>query len=308
MAAATLPPTTSEGLAAVRGEALRVRPSRAGYGFVALYVVLLVLFGLVPTGYAIVQAFGNTSGGFAGLSNFTNAASDFRFVPALEHIGLYLLIWLVSLVVLVVGLALLLHQRATRTSSALRFVYYLPGALAGAASVLVWLFMLDPSVSPAAPLLRALGEDNFRQVIDPGHLPLLFAVIAFWTGAGGWIVIIHGALNNIPDELIQAAEMDGASRWQIARLIQIPMLKKWIVYMAILAFAAGTQLFVEPQLVAQASLGAVSDSWSPNQLAYQFAFNYGDFGYAAAIAVYLLIIGLACATVLVFRSGLFDEE
>jgi multiple sugar transport system permease protein len=315
MSATSLPtPAAAEaGGPAARGSAGSGRGSgrdggRAGYGFVAGYVALLLAFGIVPTVWALIEAFRTNDGQFAAFNNFVETAQDFRFLPAIGHIGLYLLLWLVSLVVLVVALALLLHQRANRTSDALRFVYYLPGALAGAASVLVWLFMLDPSVSPVGGLLRAFGWDNFREVIDPGNLPPLFAVIAFWTGAGGWIVIIHGALNNIPDELIEAAQIDGASRWQIAWMIQIPLLKKWIVYMVILAFAAGTQLFVEPQLVAQASLGAVSDAWSPNQLAYQFAFNYGNFGYAAAIAVDLLILGLACATVLVFRSGLFDTE
>ena len=76
-------------------------------------------------------------------------------------------------------------------------------------------------------------------------------MIAFWTGAGGWIVVMYGALNNIPPDIIEAARIDGAGAWQIARRIQIPMLRKWIVYMVILAFAGGTQLFVEPQLLSR---------------------------------------------------------
>ena len=177
-------------------------------------------------------------------------------MAAFEHIGVYLVVWLAALVVLVTALALVLHQLpAWRLGALVRFLYYIPGALAGAASVLLWLFMLDPTVSPAASFLHLLGYGTFGQVIAPGHLAILFAMIAFWTGAGGWIVVMYGALNNIPLDIMEAARIDGAGAWRIARYIQIPMLRKWIVYMVILAFATGAQLFVEPQLVSEASLG-----------------------------------------------------
>jgi len=215
-----------------------------------------------------------------------------------------------ALVVFVVGLALLLHRVAARpVSRSLRFLYYIPGALAGAASVLVWLFMLDPAVSPGSFLLRhVLGAQLFVQSIAPGHLPFVFAMIAFWTGAGGWIVVMYGALNTIPDELEEAARIDGAGPFTIALRLKLPLIRKWIAYMLILSFATGTQLFIEPQLVNEASLGLVPDTWSSNQLAYQLAFRYGDFNAAAAIAVDLLLIGLLAAVLIVTRTGLFRRE
>jgi multiple sugar transport system permease protein len=282
---------------------------RAGHGFVAGYVLLLIAFGVVPTGYAVYFAFTNANGQFIGIANFTDAASDFRYVPAVEHVALYLVCWLVSLAVLVVGLSLLLHRLAARgVSKALRFLYYIPGALAGAASVMVWLFVLDPSVSPVSFLLKALGFDTFGQVVDTGNLPVLFTLIAFWTGAGGWIVVMYGALNNIPHDIIEAARIDGASAWQTARRIQIPLLRKWIVYMVILAFAGGTQLFVEPQLLTQASVGVAGRDYSLNQLSYDFAFQNNDVNTAAAVSVELLLIGLVVAAVFVARSGFFDAD
>jgi multiple sugar transport system permease protein len=284
-------------------------PGRAGQGFVAAYVLLLIAFGVVPTGYAVYFAFTTADGRFTGLSNFATAARDFRYAPALGHIALYLAFWLVALVVFVVALSLLLHRLAARgVSKALRFLYYIPGALAGAASVMVWLFLLDPAVSPAGFLLRALGYDTFGQVIAPGHLPVLFTLIAFWTGAGGWIVVMYGALNNIPHDVIEAARIDGAGAWQTARHIQVPLLRKWIVYMAILVFAGGTQLFVEPQLLSQASVGVAGRDYSPNQLSYDFAFQNNDVNTAAAISVELLLVGLVVAALFVARSGFFDAD
>jgi multiple sugar transport system permease protein len=280
----------------------------AGHLFVAGYVLLLVAFGVLPTAYGIYFAFTNAGNAFAGLSNFIGAYRDFRFLPAAGHVGMYLVIWLAFLVVLVTGLAITLQQLPRRLSRMIRFLYYIPGALAGAASVMVWLFMLDPTVSPAASLLRLLGYDTFGQVIEPGHLTILFAMIAFWTGAGGWIVVMSGALNNIPHEIIEAARIDGAGGWSIARRIQIPMLRKWIVYMVILAFAGGTQLFVEPQLISEASLGVAGRDFSLTQLSYDFAFQNNNVNYAAAISVELLLVCVIVAALFVTRSRFFDAS
>ena len=301
--------SATTGSARARARRAPWRGVAAGHAFVAGYVILLVAFGVVPVVYGIYFAFTNADNYFAGFSNFVQSAQDFRYVPAFEHIGAYLVIWLIALVVLVTGLALVLHQLPVRRFGGLvRFLYYIPGALAGAASVLVWLFMLDPTVSPASSFLHLLGYGTFGQVIAPGHLSVLFAMIAFWTGAGGWIVVMYGALNNIPHDIMEAARIDGAGAWRIARYIQIPMLRKWIVYMVILAFATGAQLFVEPQLVSEASMGVAGRDYSPNQLAYDFAFQNNNVNYAAAISVELLVISLVVAAIFVTRSRFFDAN
>jgi multiple sugar transport system permease protein len=280
-----------------------------GLPFVLPYLPFLIVFGVAPTIYALDLAFTNVGGGWVGLHNFVRTYHDFRFIPAFKHILVYTIVWLLSLVVLVVGLALLLHGRANRVSSTFRFLFYIPGALAGSASVLVWLFMLDPTVSPASFLLRdVLGARIFAQSIAPGNLPYVFAMIAFWAGAGGWIVVMYGALNTIPPDLEEAARIDGATPIQIALRLKLPLIRKWIAYMVILSFATGTQLFVEPEIVQHASFGLVPDTWSANQLAYQLAFRYADFNAAAAIAVDLLLIGLVGAVVIVTRTGLFRTD
>ncbi|WEO93277.1 sugar ABC transporter permease [Streptomyces sp. FXJ1.172] len=285
------------------------RQSRAGMAFVAVYVVLLVAFGVLPTAYAVYFAFTDAGGTVTGFANFTITARDFRFLDAVSHVAVYLAFWLASLVMFVVALALLLHRLASGSASrALRFLYYIPGALAGAASVLVWLFMLDPTVSPVSSLLGALGYHTFGEVIAPGNLPLLFTIIAFWTGAGGWIVVMNGALNNIPTDVMEAARIDGAGAWQTAWHVQVPMLRKWIVYMVILAFAGGAQLFVEPQLLSLASVGVAGRDYSLNQLTYDFAFQMNNVNGAAAVSVELLVVSVSAAAVFVARSGFFDAE
>ncbi|MEU8235603.1 sugar ABC transporter permease [Actinoplanes sp. NPDC048967] len=304
---------TAEAAAVVTGRAAgrppATRDNKLSYGLISGYAVLTLAFGLLPALYAVYLAFTDATGGFAGFANFTKVVGDFRFWPAVWHVALYLVIWLAALVALVTVLAVVVHAIKVRwLSRTLRFVFYLPGALAGASSVLLWLFVLDPTASPVGGLLRLFGFESFVQVIVPGNLPVIFAVIAFWTGAGGWIVIMYGALNNISAEVIEAARVDGANAVQIAWRIQLPMLRKWISYMGIMSLAAGTQLFVEPQLLSQASNAVVPNDYSLNQLAYQYAFQQNDFNGAAAISLLLLVVALALSAVFVTRGGLFERE
>lgn len=279
-----------------------------GYVFSSGYAVLLILFGLLPTLYAIFLAF-TSNGAFVGIDNFVKVFNDYRFWPAVQHVAIYLVIWLTLQTIFVVLLALLVHSLGQRwLSASTRFVYYIPGALAGASSVMLWLFLLDPSVSPVSFLLRAFGFESFVQTVSIENLPVIFTVIAFWTGAGGWIVIMYGALNNISPEVIEAARVDGANAVRTAWHIQLPLMRKWISYMGIMTLAAGTQLFVEPRVLSQASKGVVPADYSLNQLAYLYAFRQNDFSGSAAISLILLAVALGLAAFFVFRGGLFERE
>ena len=273
------------------------------------YVVLLLAFGIGPMLYALYLAF-TKAGAFVGLDNFVKVFGDFRFVPAVQHVSAFVAIWLVSLIVFVLLLALVVHSVRVRWLSATsRFLFYIPGALAGSASVMLWLFMLDPSVSPVAVVLNQFGFTSFIQTVALGNLPVIFTVIAFWTGAGGWIIIMYGALNTISPDVMEAARIDGAGPVKIAWYIQIPLLRKWIAYMAIISLAAGIQLFVEPKILSLASRGVVPKDYSLNQLAYVFAFgSQADFNGSAAISILLLVVAMGLAAFFVFRGGLFERD
>lgn len=273
------------------------------------YVVLLLAFGIGPMLYALYLAF-TKAGAFVGLANFVKVFGDFRFFPAVQHVSAFVAIWLVSLLVFVLLLALVVHAVRVRWLSATsRFLFYIPGALAGSASVMLWLFLLDPSVSPVAVVLNQFGFTSFIQTVALANLPVIFTVIAFWTGAGGWIVIMYGALNTISPDVMEAARIDGAGPVKTAWYIQIPLLRKWIAYMAIISLAAGIQLFVEPKILSLASRGVVPRDYSLNQLAYVFAFGpQADFNGSAAISILLLVVAMGLAAYFVFRGGLFERD
>ena len=281
----------------------------AAYVFSSGYVLLLLVFGVLPMVFALYLSL-TKSGQFVGLDNYVKAVGDFRFWPAVQHVAAFLVIWVVTLTGLVTLLALIVHAVRVRwLSSTARFLFYIPGAFAGSASVMLWLFVLNPSVSPVSFVLKWFGYTNFVQAIDLNNLPLIFTVIAFWTGAGGWIIIMYGALNNISDEIMEAARCDGASAIKTAWYIQIPMIRKWIAYMAVISVAAGTQLFAEPKILAQASRNQIPKHYSLNELAYVTAFGpQADFNSSAAISILLLVVAAGLAAFFVFRGGLFDRD
>ena len=281
----------------------------AAYVFSSGYVLLLLVFGVLPMIFALYLSF-TKSGQFVGLDNYVKSVGDFRFLPAVQHVAAFLVIWVVTLTVLVTLLALIVHSMRVRwLSSTTRFLFFIPGAFAGAASVMLWLFLLNPSVSPVSFVLKWFGYTNFVQAIDLNNLPLIFTVVAFWTGAGGWIIIMYGALNNISDEIMEAARCDGASAIKTAWYIQLPLIRKWIAYMVVISVAVGTQLFAEPKILAQASRNQIPKHYSLNQLAYVTAFGpQADFNSSAAISMMLLIVAVGLAAFFVFRGGLFDRD
>jgi multiple sugar transport system permease protein len=292
-----------------RGTRARVRSNLTAYGFSTPYVALLLAFGILPTAYAIYESFADLQGGRRGfdLSNYISVVTDFRFWPAVGNVMTFLVIWIPVMLVGCLVFALLLHERAGRVSSALRLVYFLPGAVTGSAAVLLWFFMLNPDLSPFAPILHAMGAQSTNDVFTNGNLPFIFATLAFMTGVGSWIVIMYGAFQAIDLDVIEAARVDGAGPVRIALSIKLPLIAKYIVYMLILCFAGAVQIFVEPSLF-YGITGAGSAWWSLNQLGYTFAFQQGEFGQAATVSIILLVVSVVLALIFVQRSRFFQTE
>ncbi|HWE58618.1 MAG TPA: sugar ABC transporter permease [Solirubrobacteraceae bacterium] len=290
----------------------RGREPLSAYLLTSPYLILLAVAGLIPAGYAVVESFEPSSGlGIVGghglFANYQRVFTDYRFDSAFLHVGEVLIVWLPIFIVIVVGLALLMHQRPGRLSRSVQFILYLPGALAGIANFVLWLFILDPTVSPIRFLAHGFGETSLDQVAQPSHLPIILAAMLIFLGTGTWIVIVFGGLNNIPDEVLEAATIDGASSWQIAMKVKLPLIRPWIGYLTLVNIAYGFQLFLEPSVMSQVTHGVISPTWSPNELSYTYAYSQLDTGGAAALSVVLLAVTMVIGVVVISRSKLLGE-
>ena len=290
----------------------RWRRNLSAYRFVLPYLIFMLAFGLGPGIYAILISFADFEFGVpdyfaAGIQNYVTAFTDYRFGFTMGNIAEFLVVSVPLGIALVVLIALLLHMRPGRLSSTLRTLFFIPGSVTGPALLLLAIFMFSPLMSPFGSLLRALGYDSFDALIAPQRLPVIFTIIGFFSGAGMWIAIHYGALEGISHEVLEAARIDGCNAWQQAMYIKFPLIRPYIIYQFILIFAGNVQLFVEPQLLGTTWIMAnVPQQWSPNQLAYSFAFDLGNFGAAAALSLLMLLVGLGAAYLVVRLTGFFD--
>ena len=285
--------------------------------FVLPYVLFLLAFGVGPGIYALVLSFSSFPNGTpqyfaAGLQNFVTAFTDFRFGTAFANVFQFLIISVPFGVIGVTAIALLIHARTGWFSDLMRTIYFLPGAAAGPTVVLLALFMCDPQVSPFRGLFALLHMQQTVDVLQPSHMPLLFTLLGFFVGAGGWIAILYGGLQGISRDLLEAAIIDGANGWQMAISVKLPLIGRYVVYMFILTFAGNIQIFTEPQIISVSfssfGISTISPTWSPNQLSYYFAFSIGNFGAAAAISLLMVAIGLIGATLIIRATGFFRTD
>jgi multiple sugar transport system permease protein len=272
------------------------------------YLLLLFAFGLVPIIMAILEvpheSRVNPDGGWDA---FKIVLQDFRFLPAVGHVLGFMAIFVPTTIIFVIAMALMLDVNPTSWKKWLRMAYIVPAAISGAVAVLVWYALLQPAFSPIKEPLSWVGLTTSDQIWQTKNLVYIFAIMAFFAIAGNWILIQYGSLQSISGEVIEAARVDGCSAFQIAIRIKLPLIKKYIVYMGVLIFAGGLQIFVEPQLIDGGIYSGIAEAWSLDQLSFELAFTSGDFGGASALSLMLLIPSLLGALVVIFKTDMFDD-
>lgn len=280
-----------------------------GWVFVAPYLVLLTAFGVVPAIYGLYQAFIVTSvvgpSYFSLVKNFVDVLSDYRLPGAIWNVTEYLVIWLPMLLVVVFVVAFAMDAKRTRFAALTRFVTYVPGAVTGSAAALLWLFMFSPTVSPIGAFLR-LFTNKSGSFLSDQSFALVLSVMGVASGAGGWIVVVYGALSAIPPELVEAALLDGGNVFQIIWHIKLPLIRSYIAFILIISTSQGFQLFVEPTVISAGARGQVSSTWSINQLVYSYATDQSNYGRASALAMLLLVVCVTLAVVIITKTKFYS--
>ncbi len=272
------------------------------------YLFLLIAFGLIPVIMAILEvpheSRVNPDGGWDA---FKIVLQDFRFLPAVGHVLGFMAIFVPTTIIFVIAMSLMLDLNPSKWKKWLRMSYIVPASISGAVAVLVWYAILQPTISPIREPLSWVGITTSDQIWQTKNLVYIFAIMAFFAIAGNWILIQFGSLQSISGEVIEAARVDGCSALQIALRIKLPLIKKYIVYMGVLIFAGGLQIFVEPELLNKGIYLGIAESWSLDQLAFELAFTTGDFGGASALSLMLLVPSLLGALVVIFKTDMFEE-
>jgi multiple sugar transport system permease protein len=165
---------------------------------------------------------------------------------------------------------------------------FLPYAVPGVIAAILWSFLYYPSLSPIVPVIHHLGAGGFD--FFGGHTVLWsIANIVTWEWTGYDMLIYIAALQSIPPDLYESARVEGASEWQIAWRIKLPMIAPALGMSALFSIIGTLQLFNEPTVL-RALTPNITSTYTPNMYAYSVAFAQNNYNLAAAVAVGLAAI------------------
>lgn len=277
------------------GGAVALRRDRVKYkgaiaGFVAPFALLFAGFYLAPVGYAIWQSFlkvvrdgayGAPRTVFAGFEQYERVLQDEGFRDAVLRVLLLGFVQVPLLIALALVFALLLDSPLVKGKAFFRLGFFAPYAVPSVVAAIMWAFLYVPALSPLPWLAERVG------FLD--HDMLLWSIgnIGVWLAAGWVMLIIYSALQAIPQDLYEAARVDGAGQLRIALSIKIPMVMPAIVLTAIFAIIGVFQLFNEPQVLGSGT-GVVPNDFTPNMVVYSTS-ALPNYNLAAAFSVVLAL-------------------
>ncbi|GGM30339.1 carbohydrate ABC transporter permease [Dactylosporangium sucinum] len=288
------------------------RPRRSAgptpYVMLSPAVVLLVLFLLVPIGYTVwlsLRASRVTGGGlglrverFVGLENYADVLSHPDYVDGLVRLLGYGAIVVPTMMGLALLFALLLDTPGVRFARASRIGIFLPYAVPGVIASLLWGFLYLPKVSPIRDAAEGLGLPA-PDFLTQGSVLYAVANIGVWGGVGFNMIVLYTALRGIPQELYDAARIDGATEVQIALRVKLPLLTPALVMTGIFALISTLQVFSEPATLRPLT-DAIPSTWVPLMAVYTDAFVNSDIHTAAAASV-VLALGTLVVSATVLR-------
>jgi multiple sugar transport system permease protein len=222
---------------------------------------------------------------FVGIKNYASVLADQKFWGSFGMPVFLLLVQIPLMIILGIFIAFLFER--VKGSSVYRLIFYLPYALPGVIAGILWSYMFSKSMSPFVPLFEALGFGKV-ELITNGSLPFILLVIILWEWTGYTALLLYSTLVSLPPEYAEAAQIDGATRFQIAIHIKIPLLKDTIILLLIFNSIGAIQVFNEPKMLG--GLITLPPNFTPAMYIYNEAFSYGAFTYAIAMGLVLAAV------------------
>lgn len=262
--------------------------------FVGLYSFLLILPFVMGVWVSFHRADLFGARHWIGLENYTRLFADPVFYEAMGTTFILALLIVPALTLITLLLALALN-RATRSAAIFRGLFFSSSVLSVTIVTLIWRFILTPDAGLIAKLLTAMGFEPLPFLSDPNLTVPALAITTIWWGLGLPMMLFLAGLQQIPQDMYEAAALDGANRWMTFFRITLPSLRRTTILVVMLQTAAQLQIFGQAQLLTQ---GGPSGSSRPIVLyIYEIAFGRWELGYAIAAAevLFLLILTLTLA-------------
>lgn len=277
------------------GATLQQRETLAGLAFISPWFIGFLIFtagpmvvslGLSLTDYDVLRP-----PTFIGLQNYERMLTDQRLMTSLSNSVYYALLHVPLAIIFALSLALILNN-VGKAAGFFRTAFYLPSVTPAVAIGTLWLWLLNPRVGLINSALEVFGIDGPGWTTDPNWIKPGIVLMSLWS-VGSTVIIYLAALRNVPNDLYEASNIDGANGWQQFRHITIPMISGAIFFTLVVNIISSLQIFTEVYTMYfgnQTNNAASSAGLFYNIYLFRQAFEFLRFGYASAMAWLLFVI------------------
>lgn len=269
----------------------------AAYFFLAPALSAILVFFFIPVIAAFIISFTDfdiytlgdySSLRFIGLKNYIELFNDPLFFTALKNTFYFVILAGPLSIAVSLSAALLLNSKLVKFKAIFRLSYFIPVVTTLVAVAIVWRFIYHPRFGIINYVLNFIGIAPIDWLGDPITAMPAIVLMSIWKNFGYNMIIFIAGLQNIPEDLYEAASIEGASSWQKFKSITLPMLAPTTVFISIITMIGFFQLFAEPYVMTQG--GPLNSTLSIVQYMYQEGFRWWNMGYSASIAFVLFFI------------------
>jgi multiple sugar transport system permease protein len=275
----------------------------AGWAFVTPAVVLIAVFALIPIGWSLLLSLQSNNllapGHYIGLANYRALAKDQQFRSAIGHTLVYTVVFVPVSIIGALGLAVALNRKI-RGIRFYRLAVFVPLVTSTVATGILFLWLLDPTFGLVNYALHEVGLPQQKFLQDPNQAIYCIVAMTVWGWLGFDVIIYLAALQGIPEDLLEASEIDGASRWRTFRSVVFPLLGPATLFLVVWSTINALQLFDEIYVTTRG--GPLGSTTVIVYYLYQQAFQFFQAGYGAAIA-YVLFVAILIVTLIQLWIG-----
>jgi multiple sugar transport system permease protein len=285
--------------------------TRAAWLLVIPFLVVFLAMFVAPLAYsAYLSLFSSQLVGgeiFTGLGNYARALQDPSFWGGLGRVALFLFIQVPIMLCAAIFFALAIDSRRVRGGRVVRLLVFIPYAVPSVVATLMWGYLYGTDFGLITQIFHALGLTS-PDLLSPGNVLGSTMNIVCWEFIGYNMIILYAALRSIPEDIYEAAEIDGAGQLRIAWSIKLPAIRQAILLTVIFSIIGSFQLFNEPNLLFNIAPNAIGTDFTPNLYAFNVAFKNQEINYAAAIAFLLGIVIMIVSFVVQRATNRREDE
>jgi ABC-type sugar transport system permease subunit len=224
---------------------------------------------------------------YVGASNYEKLFMDQYFLKSIRNTLVFLAIHIPLQIIIAIGIAVILNQKLWFRAF-FRGAFFMPVVVSGVVITILWQQLYGYEMGTINSLLMWLGFEKVGWLIDPAWAMPSIAIMATWKNVGLYIILFLVGLQSVPKSLYEAADLEGASKWQQFWHITIPVINPTIVMVIILSTIGGFSLFIEPYVMTGG--GPLNSTLSSVLYIYKQGFFYYHMGYAATLGLVFAVL------------------